>query len=102
MSGLPKRIIDLWADGSIFTRADRSGEILYMSREWVKIIIIKDDKITFEGLELWPNNLKSIFAKNISALNTDKEFLERCRKLGVGSDIIVEFTIKNPHKEAST
>lgn len=26
MSGLPKRIIDIWVNGSIATRADRSGE----------------------------------------------------------------------------
>jgi hypothetical protein len=43
MSGLPKRIIDLWANGSIATRADRSGELLYKSSEWVTITEIKDD-----------------------------------------------------------
>ncbi len=102
MSGLPKRIIDLWANGSIATRADRSGELLYKSSEWVTITEIKDDKISFEGLDLWPNHLKSTYAKNITNLGTDKELLERIKKLGVGSDILVEFTIKNPHKEAST
>lgn len=102
MSGLPKRIFDVWADGQISTRADRSGELLYMSREWVKIVEIEDYFIRFEGLGIWPNGIKSTFTKSITNLGTDQELLKRCKELGEGSDIIFEFSIKNPHKEAST